>query len=76
MLLPNKLYSYERSSLALMPKILRIIECQPMQAAELFKEMQPFLDDSTDFMSAMDCLYALQAVDINEDGEVFICLSR
>ena len=76
MLLPNKLYSYERSSLALMPKILRQIEHQPMQAAELFKEMQPFLDDSTEFMSAMDCLYALQAVDINEDGEVFICLSK
>ena len=54
MLLPNKLYSYERSSLALMPKILRKIEHYPMQAAELYKEMQPYLDDSTDFMSAMD----------------------
>lgn len=76
MLLPNKLYSYERSSLALMPKILRLIEHQPMQVAELYRAMQQYLDDGTDFMSAMDCLYALQAVDINDEGEVFICLSR
>jgi hypothetical protein len=32
------------------------------------------LDDPTDFLSVMDCLYALRAVDINEKGEVYKCL--
>lgn len=76
MLLPNKLYSYEMSSLALMPKVLKLIEYQPMAVIDLYHEMLPYMDDVTDFMSVMDCLYALRALDINDEGEVYICLSR
>lgn len=76
MLLPNKLYSYEMSSLAVMPKVLKLIEYQPMAVIDLYHEMLPYMDDVTDFMSVMDCLYALRAVDINDEGEVYICLSR
>lgn len=72
MQLPNKLYSYKDSTLALLPKVLRIIQEQPVPVTELYKELQ--LMDITDFVSAMDCLYALRAVDINDEGEVFICL--
>ncbi len=74
MQLPNKLYSYERSTLALMPKVLRRIQGQPVQVIDLFKQMQNEIEDASDFVAVMDCLYALNAVDINENGEVFICL--
>lgn len=74
MQLPNKLYSYERSSLALMPKVLKRIKDQPVSVIELFKMLQPDMEDVSDFISVMDCLYALRAVDVNENGEVFICL--
>lgn len=74
MQLPNKLYSYKDSTLALLPKVLRIIQEQPVPVTELYKELQLQLMDITDFISAMDCLYALRAVDINDEGEVFICL--
>ena len=74
MQLPNKLYSYKNSTLALIPVILNEIKDEPMSAYDLFQKIKPLLNDATDFLSAMDCLYALQAVDIDDEGEVFLCL--
>lgn len=74
MQLPNKLYSYKSSTLALISVILNEIKDEPMSAYDLFQKVKPFLNDATDFLSAMDCLYALQAVDIDDKGEVFLCL--
>lgn len=76
MQLPNKLYSYKNSTLALVPIVLEEIQKQPMPVYELFDKVKPFLTEATDFLSVMDCLYALQAVDINDEGEVFLCLQR
>ncbi len=74
MQLPNKLYSYENSTLALVPKVLKEIQSGPVPVKELYQRLRPSLIDATDFISVMDCLYALRAADINDDGEVFICL--
>lgn len=74
MQLPNKLYSYKNSTLALIPEVLNAIKEQPMPVYELYNEIKPHLNDATDFLSVMDCLYALRAADINDEGEVFICL--
>jgi len=76
MQLPNKLYSYKNSTLALIPIVLKEIQEQPMPVCELFNKVKPFLNEATDFLSVMDCLYALQAIDINDEGEVFLCLQR
>lgn len=74
MQLPNKLYSYKNSTLALMPVVLKEIKQNPMPVEALYVRVKSVLNDPTDFMSVMDCLYALRAVDINDEGEVFICL--
>ena len=74
MQLPNKLYSYKNSTLALMPVVLKEIKQNPMPVESLYIRVKPVLKDPTDFMSVMDCLYALRAVDINDEGEVLICL--
>lgn len=74
MQLPNKLYSYKNSTLALMPVVLNEIKQNPMSVESLYIRVKSVLKDPTDFMSVMDCLYALRAVDINDEGEVFICL--
>ena len=74
MQLPNKLYSYENSSLALIPKVLKNLQNGPVNVTDLYETIKPYLTDATDFLSVMDCLYALRAVDINDDGEVFKCL--
>lgn len=74
MQLPNKLYSYKKSTLALIPKVLDEIKESPVSVFELYDTLKPELNDATDFLSVMDCLYALRAADINDEGEVFICL--
>ena len=74
MQLPNKLYSYKNSTLALMPVVLNEIKQNPIPVESLYIRLRSMLKDPTDFMSVMDCLYALRAVDINDEGEVFICL--
>ena len=74
MQLPNKLYSYKNSTLALIPKVLSEIKDTPVPVFELYDILKPELNDATDVLSVMDCLYALRAADINDEGEVFICL--
>lgn len=76
MQLPNKLYSYEESTLALLPRVLNEIRNGPVSVGELYLSMKRNLKDPTDFLSAMDCLYALRAIEMNDDGEVFICLRK
>lgn len=73
---PNKLYSYKNSTLALIPVVLDEIKNHPVPVKQLYERVRPSLGDATDFISVMDCLYALRAADINDEGEVFICLSK
>lgn len=74
MQLPNKLYSYNNSTLAMIPTVLRELQKGPVPVVDLYKKIQGNLNDCTDFLSVMDCLYALGATDITDKGEVFICL--
>lgn len=73
MQLPNKLYSYKNSSLTLIPVVMKQIRDESVPVKELYNQVRPYLSDPTDFIAVMDCLYALRAVDINDEGEVFIC---
>lgn len=68
MQLPNKLYSYKNSTLAVIPKVLSEIKDGPVPVFELYDKLKPELSDATDFLSVMDCLYALRAADINDEG--------
>lgn len=74
MQLPNKLYSYKNSTLALIPVVLKEIKNGPLPVKDLYRKVRLALNDPTDFISVMDCLYALRAAEINDEGEVFICL--
>ncbi len=74
MQLPNKLYSYKDSTLAFVPVVLAEIRNGHTSIDDLFQRVNPFLKEPTDFMAVMDCLYALRAIDLTEEGEVFICL--
>ena len=74
MQLPNKLYSYKSSTLSLIPIVLNEIKNGPVLVKALYDRVKPSLNDATDFISVMDCLYALRAAGINDEGEVFMCL--
>lgn len=74
--LPKKLYSYEKSTVALLPRVLDEMENGQVSVGEVYLSMKRSLKNPTDFLSAMDCLYALRAIDMNDDGEIFICLKQ
>ncbi len=74
MQLPNKLYSYKMSTLSLIPVVLTELKKGPTCVRDLFVEIRPSLTEVTDFLAVMDCLYALRAVEIDNEGKVFICL--
>ena len=76
MQLPNKLYSYKNSTLALITVVLEELRRGPMLAGELYLAVKPYLAEATDFLAVMDCLHALRAIDITDGGEVYQCLSK
>lgn len=56
MQLPNKLYSYKNSTLALVPAVLKELKGGPLPVIDLYKKVRPILNDPTDFISVMDCM--------------------
>ncbi len=74
MQLPNKIYSYKNSTLSLIPIVLDEIKNGPLAVKVLYERVKPSLKDATDFISVMDRLYTLRAADLNDEGEMFICL--
>lgn len=71
---PNKLYCYKNSTLSLIPLVLKEIKRGHTSVIDLFQKVSPALTDPTDFLSVMDCLYALHAIEMDDNGEVNICL--
>ena len=65
MKLPSKTTPYERSVLALFPKILRVLREQDKDVSELYTAAGA--DNYSDFMSALDCLYALGKIKLDPE---------
>ena len=74
MQLPNKLYSYQKSTLALMPRVLKEIDNGTTDILDIFHQVSQELDEPSDFLSVMDCLYALNVIEMSDEGEVKKCL--
>ncbi|ETJ27274.1 hypothetical protein Q604_UNBC17033G0001, partial [human gut metagenome] len=41
---------------------------------DIFHTISEELEDPTDFLSIMDCLYTLNAIEMTNEGEVTLCL--
>lgn len=74
MQLPNKLYSYKNSTLSLIPVILKEIQKGNTEIKSIFHAVSHQLEEPTDFLSIMDCLYALGTIEMSDSGEVELCL--
>lgn len=74
MQLPNKLYSYQKSTLAYLPIVLHEIKMGNSNVKDIFHTISEELEDPTDFLSIMDCLYTLNAIEMTNEGEVTLCL--
>lgn len=73
MQLPNKLYSYNNSIMPLLPIILIELQRGPISLDSLYFKTKKKIKDPTDFLFAMDCLFALRKVILDDNGEVSIC---
>ena len=73
MQLPNKLYSYNNSILPVLPIILRELKKEPLPLDKLFLKTRSRIEDPSDFIFAMDYLYALRKVIVDDNGEVLLC---
>ena len=72
MLLPNKLFSYEETVLPLLSVILRALD-KPKTPKELCLYLKVKQTEVIRIIDALDCLFALGKIELNEDGGIFKC---
>ena len=70
MLLPNKLISYDQSILPKLPTILKELNDGPISVHELYKRVIKKMSGVSEFIDALDCLYALGKIEFDEKEEV------
>ena len=70
MRLPNKVTSYSNSIIARFPDILDALEQRDISPKELFEQTATGNKDMGDFLSALDCLFALGKIELNEEWRV------
>jgi hypothetical protein len=70
MLLPNKLFSYNESIISKFPSILQILKKSPCSVSELYQRVQGNVTGVNEYMEILDCLYALNKIDYDEEAEV------
>lgn len=72
MLLPNKLFSYQATALPLFPEIMRLL-VEPMTPNQLAVQLQPLTSDPIRLIDALDCLFALGRIALDEQGVIHRC---
>ena len=66
MKLPGKSTPYKNSVLALFPDILSVLRQSECSVLDLYR--QTGITSVSDYMNALDCLYALGKIEISEEG--------
>lgn len=67
MRLPSKVTPYRKSILYVMPDIMRALERKSMSPIDLYKEIRHRDLSLSDFIEALDCLFILQCIDLNQE---------
>ena len=63
---PSKVTPYKESIISYFPVVLQHLEKKDMTPAELYKKMKNKVPDLTEFMGILDCLYALNKIELTE----------
>lgn len=72
MLFPNKLFSYNESVISKFPIILEIIEKEPVTVSALYMRVSDRVSGAGEFIEALDALYALNAIDYDDNKGVLV----
>ena len=67
---PNKVISYNKSILAKLPVILNELQKCSQSPATLYKKLNKKFVSVAEFSSALDCLYALGAIELLDEGVI------
>ena len=67
---PSKVTPYQASILAKFPVVLSCLEQEDLSPDELYKKIKPKVVDIGEFLEILDCLYALEKVELDEEGGV------
>ena len=76
MRLPNKLYSYEESTLSKFPRVLRALRDSDSGVTELYERIKKSVPDVSEYMEILDSLYALGKIDIDDKEAVLRYVER
>lgn len=72
MIFPNKLFSYNESVISKFPIILEIVEEQPITVSALYLRVSDRVSGAGEFIEALDALYALNAIDYDDNKGVLV----
>ena len=76
MRLPNKLYSYEESTLSKFPIVLRALRDSDSGVTELYERIKKSVPGVSEYMEILDSLYALGKIDIDDKEAVLRYVER
>lgn len=68
MKIPSKVTTYKESTIAKFPIILEILEKSDMTPPDLYAKVRKSkIKDITEFVEVLDCLYAMNKIEIREE---------
>ncbi|MGN0605025.1 MAG: ABC-three component system middle component 7 [Oscillospiraceae bacterium] len=73
---PSKVTPYKDSILAKFPIILSLLKENETEPIELYKKVKSKFEDVGEFLEALDCLYALNIIDLIEERNVLRYVDR
>jgi hypothetical protein len=65
---PSKVTPYKESIIAKFPTVLSLLEKGDMTPGELYKKMKNKVTDINEYMEILDCLYALNKIELKDEG--------
>lgn len=68
--MPSKVTDYKESTLVSLPKIMKKLNEQAMNPQDLYKRTRRCFDDVGEFVEALDCLFILNRIYIDEETGV------
>jgi hypothetical protein len=70
MLLPSKIIPFKESILSKFPVLLREIKKGDISVMDLYKKVKAEINSIADYLDALDCLFALKKIELNEQMEI------
>lgn len=70
MIFPSKLYSVSESVIGKMTVVIGMIPDNGIDAVELYTKATKTIHTS-DFIDALDCMYSIGAIDINQNNIIY-----